>query len=279
MRGTARPAARKSSLSLGGAGTPAPFRLEDTLPRLRSVYQAELERQAETGQAAAAASTTAAPPHLPDRRQPSLSDEQIAANRASNEATVDKLRALLREHRYNLPPGEAKALTKFDKWGNVDATCIVDGFPVNADNSWADPAGKKLAESMVAHAVQLGAAGLLDGDDSFVRIDICPTSAHWKAGKALDKELMHKVAGCAAPLALVCMWVRPCLHRSWCATLLLRRRLILKISWSHEVLAFGEHAIQALRTARGVSFKERGLDYGLAKKKYAVETRPGNRPP
>ena len=90
---------------------------------------------------------------------------------------------------------------------------IINGFPVNKDNPWADPTGAKLAASMVVHTLQLGAVGLLEPDAHFVRIDIHPEAAHWKACHKLPREPMLAVAKCARTHAPTRTHTRTHTHR------------------------------------------------------------------
>jgi len=214
--------------------------LATTVPLMRKVATKEASLDA-----AGAQTTTAA---LPPYEAPIYDVAAAAIEAARNDAAVVKVKAALAAAAYNLTPEEQECLDRRDMHGSIDGLMVVDGFPVNDVNPWLDGGGGGLAKSMVPHAAQIGSLGFLDAGRCFVRLDIHLAAAHWQSGEALEKAPMQEVA-----------------------------KLILSMTFSTEVLAFGKLAIAALREeaerqAAPSRLEEMGLDYHLRKPTYAFKT-------
>ena len=180
---------------------------------------------------------------------PPLRRNLVAEERAAVDAAVAELKSYLNEIGYRLTREELAALDSRDTLGYVGATFVIHGFPVNPANPWANSPGNGLAQSMIPAALQLASIGSLDEDGArpFVRIDIFPKAAHWRALSGSSRpdgfaETVGKVA-----------------------------RLVLAIRPTEEVLLFGGHAIDAMRAATAASSLHRGADFGFAKPERAFE--------
>ena len=68
-----------------------------------------------------------------------------AVARRNIDDSVAALIAHLGSFGYHLTTEEMLALSRRDKNGNVEATFVLHGFPVNASQPWLDPSGKALA--------------------------------------------------------------------------------------------------------------------------------------
>ena len=144
-----------------------------------------------------------------------------AVARRNIDDSVAALIAHLGSFGYHLTTEEMLALSRRDKNGNVEATFVLHGFPVNALGSHGWIRAGRLSQyarssgmlrlmrslildvrlsmrqnSMIISAMQLGSLGLLEGGGRFVRIDVSPVAARWDAcrKKAHSKNFASVVA-------------------------------------------------------------------------------------
>ena len=170
--------------------------VDQTMSRINDFVRAEVEEQQKASDDPTSPDPNSNEP-LPDlpERQP-LTEEELEKSKQEVEEFISAFVGI----GYNMTPLELSNLRERDDFGRVVGTGFLRGFPVNADNPWANPAGTGLADSMMANAIQ---AGVLNVIDTIVGMDIHPEQRVWTDGNNLDQALIDKIARyIPAPLSL-----------------------------------------------------------------------------
>ena len=140
-------ASKKDEKAAKGAKTNT-ITLEETMQLMRDNCRAAIRRQNNP-------KTYNKCKMLPRRVVGKLTEEEVTANLAANDAAVAKLFKFLEDLKYHLTPEETAALQSRDDDGNVNCVLIVNGFPVCPHNPWLDKSGAALARSMLPHTLQV----------------------------------------------------------------------------------------------------------------------------